>query len=167
MFSSATIFQNLSGSWRLARKISSPEGMASGTATFTPSNTIPSTMHYHEEGNLHVATQDKALEFKRDYLYVFENDNINVYYYENAQRGNLLHVLNFNNLNTAAASAATNSSCMSTAIGVHHCGNDTYRATYQFINNNKFKLHYIVNGPHKDYTIETEFEKIESVAPRP
>lgn len=46
------------------------------------------------------------------------------------------------------------------AYGRHLCGEDVYMAEYEFVDDDQFKLRYIIKGPKKDMVIETEFMKV-------
>lgn len=40
------------------------------------------------------------------------------------------------------------------------CGSDNYSVRYSFHNNDSFRITYTVSGPNKNYSTETEFERV-------
>ncbi|MBS0350149.1 MAG: hypothetical protein JSR33_02995 [Proteobacteria bacterium] len=140
------IFNNFKGVWKFERFISN-EGSVKGQATFAEIK--PNVLKYSETGVWIMA--DKNMEISRQYQYHYnpETDKIIVFFDENPPRL-------FYELNVAFAEAKT--SVCTIATGEHLCNKDTYKATYKFISSNQFTLFYQVNGPRKQYVIQTNFE---------
>lgn len=108
-----------------------------GTARFNPNN--PHEFLYREEGLFIGAITHNIYQ---DYLYKLQDDKILLFFHEKPPR--LFLELKFNHLH---------------ATGTHVCKCDLYRAFFHFEGTNHFTTKYIVNGPHKNFSIVTQYEK--------
>lgn len=136
------IFKTLRGTWRLSRQI--PEhGTMTGTATFSPLLDDPS-LFYREEGIAHL--MGTSHHFFKEYIYRYENSCITIYFHENPKR--TYHSLRFDHGVYKAE---------------HQCNLDHYHSRYDFrdIEKGKWSIECQVKGPKKDYTIHTQFERID------
>lgn len=139
------IFRNLIGSWQLKRKIEN-YGTASGMAIFEPLK--ENHLHYREDLEV-TPTKETHASYKahREYSYIYDEleNNISQHFID----GNLFCKFNFLPKSNIAR-------------GKHICSMDHYKAIYNFIEKNRFIITYQVTGPHKKYTIETEYRKFSS-----
>jgi len=148
-------FQNLPGSWVINRSI--PDyGHMQGEATFSQIGTETNKLRYHEQGQLTLEASKKTFACYRDYVYRYqgEQDAISIHFVEAGKTDRLFHMLQF-----------PTDSDVSTAKGTHHCGQDIYRAVYESIDNDAFRIIYKVKGPHKDYESHTTFQRKPSSVP--
>lgn len=158
MQSTKQIFENFIGVWSIKRILGN-YGTAEGIAKFT--------LHNHQnEASTNDSSNGKTLviDYREDVQVKYANDlgpNVEntaykeyVYLYETARdkiikkftNGNLFYEL-------------TIDFDKETALGDHLCEKDMYKAVYTFAHPRSFTLTYYVNGPQKDYLIETEFTK--------
>ncbi len=141
-----TIFHHLEGFWQFCRTV--PNGSVIGTARFTKQGS--EELYYREEGRM-TFLNGSSHRVYREYVYKLEKGVISVFFYEKPLR--LFHHLE----------VADASDYPITARGVHLCGCDQYDAIYQFEGPDKFSLKYLIQGPKKDYSIFTIFEKNDSL----
>jgi hypothetical protein len=126
------LFSNLEGLWHFKRLVSN-YGTLEGTALFKKIS--PNTLHYREEGHSSHGT------FFQEYLYEYASE-ISVYFMDKS----LLHRLQFKHKLTMARAE-------------HLCKCDHYSAEYEFLNEQQWRLNYLVRGPKKDFSIQTQFTK--------
>ncbi len=151
-----TIFQSLKGSWKFERTFRhfplkphalqqetepafSPFIHMEGTASFNP--ITESEFHYEEKGLLTVS-EKKQFNATQNYIYRLESGQIQVYFNEKPPR--LFLSLQFVQDQVAEAS--------------HICSEDLYHATYNFLGQEQFSIHYRIEGPRKNYEIHTLYE---------
>lgn len=139
--SAASYFACLEGYWTFQRTVSNGTKVI-GKALFQKKEA--NTLHYKEEGILTTA-ELAQLNCYKEYVYSLENEVINVFFQEKPLR--FFHSLNFSDLNLENAS------------GEHLCRLDHYKAFYFFQNKTRFIVQYTVNGPSKNYSITTLFNK--------
>lgn len=134
------IFSFLKGPWTFSRAVTGypNQGRIEGTAFFQ--ETQPGTLHYNEEGKLTLDT-GPVLDAGQKYTYRLENGQIIVDYSD----GRPFHVLDF--------------SSSKEACGEHLCGQDFYKAAYDFEGPDAFTVKWDVKGPQKDYTITTQYTR--------
>lgn len=154
-----SIFQALEGSWRIERYMKPLSQTFEGTAKFTKT-VYPQELHYQERG---VLTTDKGekLDSNKEYLYRYENDAISVFFKEKIPR--LFHTLTFDeHINYPFKATASHlCECESTkTLPQEFRKFDSYEATYVFFNKGKFSLSYKIEGPKKNYQIDSTFTKI-------
>lgn len=146
------VFSLFEGAWSLRRKIIG-HGVMKGKAIFKKldkSNLLTQELFYREEGIFELNDGNKV-DIHKEYLYVLENDQLGVYFFENNKRGQLFHILNFvKNENKKQISATA----------IHHCCQDIYNVKYDIYSTNKFQIIYKVNGPTKDYISGTYFKRL-------
>jgi hypothetical protein len=151
------LFTHLTGVWELRRRLGT-QGHMRGIARFQPWR--KGILHYQEQGS---ATFGNSRPFPayRAYAYVYNQGTIAVYFWDQArqQPAELLHTLQFCFTN--------NSSQTLMAAGTHGCAEDVYKARYIFVNHDYFQLTYQVHGPKKNYTIQTNFNKLINMLPAP
>lgn len=171
MQSTRQVFENLVGVWSIKRVLGN-FGTAEGTAKFTlqNQNKTETTSNSMESGTSDVPSNAIVINYREDLKVKYDNNTLSgpqlgsnventaykeyVYMYDKARdkimkkftNGNLFYELSIDFENQ-------------TANGDHLCEKDFYKATYNFANLENFVLTYYVDGPKKDYLIETEFTK--------
>jgi hypothetical protein len=135
------IFCSLEGTWKLSRIIPN-QGSVEGVAHFKKDPSYPDILFYREEG-VFTFSDGNQYAISQEYEYRYSKEKISVYFVRDRDR--LLHYLEFTEPNKAS--------------GMHLCGCDIYFATYEFKLPSEFELMYDVQGPKKNYRIQTVFEK--------
>ncbi len=140
------LFQMLLGTWRLERTLGR-QGNMQGTAKFQKTNRA-NLYHYQEVGTISLE-KGKQLSAYREYAYIYQDHQIMVHFWDPIQKqpGKLLHTLQF--IQPFPQPYPIH------AYNTHICKLDRYQAHYVFDNDHAFQLHYTVNGPCKDFTIQT------------
>jgi Family of unknown function (DUF6314) len=139
----AHIFQSFEGHWAFDRLIPD-QGTVDGSARFQKRESDSNTLDYREDGVFHTA-EGKTLKVYREYIYRLENEKISVFFAETPER--LMHTLEFKYPTLESATA------------IHKCDCDTYSAIYKFNFPDIFSISYSVNGPKKEYSINTTFQR--------
>jgi hypothetical protein len=137
------LFNSLAGQWKFERIIEN-QGQADGNAAFNMQSS--GNLLYREEG-IYQSQTEKQYRIFREYLYSCQNNQISVYFVENNSAPRLFYTL---------MPVFIDHQCRY-ATGRHLCLKDTYEAKYTFICFNEFTLRYQVNGPAKNYFIETHY----------
>ncbi len=164
MQSTRQIYDNFVGTWSIKRVLGN-YGTAEGIAKFTLQNHSETATYDSDNHTAQSPNEETLLINYREDLHVkYDNDlgpNVEntaykeyVYLYDKARdkivkkfsNGNLFYELSID-------------FDKQTANGDHLCEKDMYKAMYKFSNPHSFSLTYFVNGPKKDYLIETEFTK--------
>lgn len=163
MQSTKQVFENLVGIWSIKRVLGN-YGTAEGIAKFTLQNPIQTSMSNSGNGPAYSDEKTLVINYREDLQVKYDinlGPNVEnsaykeyVYSYDVARDkiikkfadGNLFYEL-------------TIDFDKQTANGDHLCEKDLYKATYSFCHPHNFVLTYYVNGPKKDYLIETEFTK--------
>ena len=136
------IFNHLQGDWALHRVIK-PGGVMQGRAVFNKAG--ENTYDYQERGQLIVDGNTPALESTRQYTYRLIDGDIQVYYADGPDKGDLFHALSFSGEDKANAE--------------HLCVNDLYVSEYDFRLPHNFQITHRVTGPKKDYVSVTDFKR--------
>lgn len=145
----ARFFLSLNGTWSFTRRIDgSIHASASGTAGFTPQDAL--SYHYREEGELHLPDGTVSIFF-RHYLYHLSEPYLDVLYGDGPQQGQPYQ-----------SYVADESGTQLLPLATHLCSADTYRGIYTLAGDNGFNLTTSVKGPHKDYTIATDYRRTAS-----
>jgi len=148
--SAKDVFHYFMGHWKLTRTLGI-YGQAVGEASFVNHNhnpTHPLTIKYREDVQVSYGPDAHRLQGMtggtayQEYLYLYfpDQDKISKTFVDGRHFYDLK--LDVDKLE---------------AEGDHLCVNDFYQARYRFLDHNKFTLSYKVNGPEKDYVIQTEF----------
>lgn len=138
-------FLSLQGKWALKRSTNG-FGDMQGIAVFSPFIDQRPALLYREEG-VFLTSQEGLFDFYREYIYFLADQKIDVYFSSKS-------------IKQALFLSLTSSSSNCSVTGAHTCKDDLYLATYQFLGDNTFTLHYDVKGPKKDFTIKTLFQRI-------
>ena len=156
------IFKKLQGVWSFSRNlirndVLQPLGTVKGTVKLSSFIENNNDLYYLEEGELIMSNGEK-FNIRKEYIYSYheKEDQIEKYFAQDGKKEGIFYKLNFKD-HTQTASKSQ-SIC---ATGEHLCSKDNYQANYEFLED-KFKLTYKVNGPNKDYTYETVYEKTTS-----
>jgi hypothetical protein len=144
------LFEHLRGVWKLKRRLGT-QGHMQGMARFQTWG--QGVLHYQEQGRATFGN-NQVLPAYRVYAYVCDQGTIAVHFWDQERRqpAGLLHTLRFHSTKTTSQ--------VLLATGTHGCADDVYKACYTFVNHQYFQLTYQVQGPHKDYTIQTHFSKV-------
>jgi len=132
--SAKDVFHYLMGHWKLNRTLGLL-GQAVGEASFVQQNVT--TIKYRED--VSVSYGGTAYQ-EYVYLYFQDQDKITKQFVDGRHFYDLR--LDLDKME---------------AEGDHLCVKDFYQAKYHFLDQNKFTLSYKVEGPEKDYVIQTEF----------
>jgi len=146
-------FGLMAGSWNLYRTITSPKFQpmtGSGKAIFEKYQKDAPSLLYKEELTLHLPSE--SINASKDYIFRLIDNQISVFFNENPER--FFYTLKFDDDHPTA------DRLFQQAGGEHLCGNDNYRASYSFFDDNTFELTYQVSGPKKDYTTITKYNRI-------
>jgi Family of unknown function (DUF6314) len=143
------LFKRLQGVWSLNRRLGI-QGHMQGMALFKAWR--EGVLYYREQGSVTFG-RSKAFSAYRAYAYVYDQGTIAVHFWDSAreQPAGLLYTLHFQ--------STPNASQVLVATGIHGCANDVYKARYTFVSHEHFQLTHQVQGPHKNYTIQTYFSK--------
>ena len=118
---------------------------------FNENSSTGQELLYKEDGVFEFDNGTK-LDTHKEYLYVFENEQLGVYFFENKKRDRLFHLLDFKQVDEPSRKYLL-------ATAIHHCSPDLYDVKYEIYNNDEFKIVYKVNGPAKDYVSQTCFKR--------
>jgi hypothetical protein len=143
------LFNHLQGVWQLKRRLGT-QGHMQGMARFQTWK--EGVLYYQEQGSATFGSS-KALLAYRAYAYVYDQGTIAVHFWDKVQKqpAGLLHTLYFQSAKTISQ--------VLVATGTHKCADDVYKAHYTFVSQKHFQLTYKVQGPHKNYTIQTYFRR--------
>lgn len=148
-----SIFTMFQGVWALNRTIAG-HGIMKGVGKFekfSENSPTGQELLYKEDGVFKFDNGTK-LDTHKEYLYVFENEQLGVYFFENKKRDRLFHLLDFKQVDEPSRKYLL-------ATAIHHCSPDVYDVKYEIYNNDEFKIVYKVNGPAKDYVSQTYFKR--------
>ncbi|KAG9196644.1 hypothetical protein G6011_01765 [Alternaria panax] len=168
-FVAAAVFTGMQGAWNMTRKIDSrtntPGGVFAGTAHFYPrQSTDPATYVseylYIEQGTF---TMDTGLSFPatRRYIYRYNEtrDEITAWFVQDDNKSAAAL------FNTWGFYAPDDDKSGWMAKGYHWCDPDTYRNHCEFkfrgAKIERFMVRYEVEGPKKDYSHESWYERPE------
>lgn len=165
MQSTKQIFENLVGIWSIKRVLGN-FGTAVGTAKFTLQNQNEISANKSENQSEHSINDELlVIDYREDLQVNYDSDiepnNVQntaykeyVYLYDKTRDKIFKKFTNGNLFYELAIDFEKQ-----TAHGDHLCEKDMYKALYTFSGQQNFILTYFVNGPKKDYLIETEFTK--------
>jgi len=145
-------FNLMKGSWNMYRTITSPKFQpmtGAGKAVFEQFQENKNALLYKEELILQLSSE--SINAKREYIFRLIEDDVSVYFNENPER--FFYTLKF-------APKTPSERVFDQAGGEHLCGNDNYKASYNFFDNDNFELIYKVVGPQKDYIMTTKYSRI-------
>lgn len=137
------LLKNLfSGHYAFERCISSSRMSFTGTATFEkgPSNQIL----YREEGDYRLGSVVHSCYQKR--IFVVDASSLSIYKNDNS----LLHEFRVDNVPEFPIKLNH----------IHHCKDDRYSLTLDIHSNDSFSTSYVIDGPSKNYTIQTVFMRV-------
>lgn len=143
VWSPGAMLAALAGPWRLQRRISGLATME-GTAVFAPQQ--DGSLLYTEQGRVTLA-DGRTHQAHQRYLYQPLPQGFSVWFPEQPPR--LFHTMDLQ-------PQADGSLCGS---ALHGCGDDTYRSHYRFAPDGSWVLTHVVQGPRKDYSSSTHFQR--------
>ncbi|RZI46844.1 DUF6314 family protein [Candidatus Finniella inopinata] len=132
------------GDYSYQRVISSPQLSLQGTACFEHSKANQKI--YMEQGSYFLDGKEQTCYQKQFFsveisrLYIHKSDH------------SLLHEFSLNDVSDFPFQLTHS----------HQCGNDAYHLTMTIHSANSFSTTYVVQGPFKDYTIDTVFSRMEA-----
>lgn len=138
------------GSWLFERKIfycndERLYGVANGIAYFT--SVDKNKLIYKEEGKLSL-TSGQKFPFLRSFMYVFDKDQLNVFFNDGDNSGKLYQ----------RYSVDVNNSVLMSSVQ-HICKDDYYNGIYSIMSSTEYKLETLIKGPKKEFKIETYAKK--------
>jgi Family of unknown function (DUF6314) len=141
----AVSMDGLLGSWVLARKITGQLPI-SGGASFLPDGT--NRLRYRED--VVITCEGRSMKAHREYVYVFEGESVIIFHRSGENIGEIfLRLLPVWNAFRGEFVAA----------GTHLCKLDRYDGEFGFALPDRFSSSYVVQGPAKDYRIETVYRR--------
>ncbi|WP_053332597.1 DUF6314 family protein [Candidatus Jidaibacter acanthamoebae] len=147
------IFDLLKGNWYFTRVIvGTPwSGRVIGEASFTAGNTGKNlSLLYREDGEL--ITDNLTLQVYKEYIYLYKDSVLEIYFYHNGKQGDLFHIIKFERIRKTIEKWQ--------AMASHICGSDNYDTKYIFHNNKEtFEIKHTVKGVKKDYISNTVFKR--------
>ncbi|MBD5772722.1 DUF6314 family protein [Marinomonas colpomeniae] len=133
------------GDWRIHRVISG-FGEITGQAMFQLNNQNDKLLNYKEAVTLPSPSNNQKPNAFREYEYVMTDTGFDIFFSDGATKGELFLSFEF-----IHASILTS----------HHlCIKDHYDAKFEFLSGDEFQLSFTVNGPKKDYSIQTCFTRL-------
>ena len=140
-------FGNLEGNWSIKRHIIDLScvalGFGNGKASFVRAGNNKNVLLYDEILDLHLVGCKPHSGARQEYKFIYDIKADSISKYTSSE--NLMYRFEMGGEG---------------ATGTYLCNRDKYVAFYNFTDNNRFTLIYKVSGPEKNYTIITEFEKI-------
>ncbi|MFK7905392.1 MAG: DUF6314 family protein [Chitinophagales bacterium] len=158
------IFKNLEGDWLLFREINDvlkdKLEYAEGRATFRSGDDNldmdERILDYEEFGILKLSKPEKSLKFKRNYVYKYQNEEIEIYLDDGPTKGKLFQKL----------LKRSNGEEYSFKGTEHICRLDKHNGNYYFKNDREFETYYTIEGKNKRIEIKTLYKKIKAAPNR-
>ena len=135
------------GKWFLERTIfhsneDRPYGIANGVACFTSYD--KKSLIYKEEGKLSLISTGQEFPFYRSFVYVFEGGQVEIFFNDGVNSGQLYQSYNFDFDNRVLTPSIQ-----------HICKDDCYSGIYSIASPSEYKLQTTIKGPKKNFKIET------------
>jgi hypothetical protein len=150
------IFRNLQGNWLINRKINDVKKgkieFAEGNAIFHPNLNEKgeiSVLNYEERGILKLSETGKKLKFKRNYIYKYKNEAIEIYLDDGLTKGKLFQKL---------LKKGDKSQCKFDGTE-HICKLDKHNGEYYFKSMEEFETYFTIESENKKIEIKTSFKK--------
>lgn len=145
------LYQFFCGQWQLERTIyiknsGSIHAKAYGIVCFTP-GLSEDQLDYEERGKLTITGGISEISFSRHFRYKFNDHNMEVYFADGPDTG-LLYQRYVRDTNNKLIPDQ-----------IHICSRDIYQGEYRISGTGSFSLNTMIDGPHKDFQIETLFTK--------
>ena len=139
------------GKWFLERTIfhsneDRPYGIANGVAYFTSAD--KKSLIYKEEGKLSLISTGQEYPFYRSFIYVFEGDQVEIFFNDGFNSGQLYQSYNLDFDNRVLTPSIQ-----------HICKDDCYNGIYSIVSPSAYKLQTAIKGPKKNFKIETYAKK--------
>jgi hypothetical protein len=126
-------------------------GVANGIANFTPVD--KKKLIYNEEGKLSLVASGQEFPFFRSFVYVFDGDQLEMFFNDGANSGQLYQHYSLDINNSVLTSSVQ-----------HICQDDYYNGIYSIISSTEYKLETLIKGPRKEFKIETYAKKAENMS---
>jgi len=141
------VFARLQGRWAFIRTIKIIDfneliNKAGGHASFIPLD--DAALAYQETGS-----DAAGNEFYRHYTYRFSDRQMDVFYADGPQSGALYQSYSLTGQKLQP-------------LADHFCGPDCYHGIYEWLDDTNFILRTLVTGPKKNFSIETQFMRLEN-----
>ena len=136
------LFSRLKGHWKIDRKID-PQGSLAGVADFV--RQPDGWLLYREAGEL-VLPQGR-FQAERNFRFEPLTDGFAVFF--DAEPLRLFHRIRLDEIADGRLRGEAE----------HPCGRDTYLTTYIFHPDGEFSVRHRVNGPNKDYAVQTLYKR--------
>ncbi|GGF06637.1 hypothetical protein SAMN05443634_1136 [Chishuiella changwenlii] len=151
MYTNKPILSFLLGDWTIYREIYSDEllsGQAEGYVTFEESES--NSLSYTEKGETYFFDIKKLIPFQKKFLYEFSLDTLTVYFADGVDNGKIYQHYALEDFQNKKVESSEK----------HFCGNDIYQSYYVIKSDEEFFMKTIINGPKKNFIIDTLFEKV-------
>lgn len=122
-------------------------GDAEGEAEFVPS-LQSSVLHYKETGRLRLSAGGQVVAFSRKFGYTITGDIVDVAFADGVQAGQAYQRYRYDPERQLLA-----------PVQSHLCRLDLYNGNYTLTGQNRFDLQTRIEGPHKDYALQTHFTR--------
>lgn len=134
----------LAGEWELMRNLPSAKGI-NGIARFFQDKKNPNNLYYSESLSVPVDNKELQQQFNKNYIFSYfpDRNKIMKNFYEDAW---CELIFDFRGGKTRI-------------LLDYKCGEDGYKAVYDFLSSDTFTLMYDVKGPSKCYKIESIFAR--------
>jgi len=126
---------------------------AEGKAIFRSGDNLTFKGHllnYEEFGILKLSELEKSLKFKRNYIYKYFNEEIEIYLDDGLTKGKLFQKLLKRDDGEKCSFDGTE----------HICRLDKHNVGYIFKNTQEFETYYTIEGANKKIEIETLYKKM-------
>lgn len=150
------IFRSLEGQWLISRKINDAVNgkteFAEGTAVFRAQPGVQvdgEILEYEETGVLTLTDANKQLNFRRNYIYKYADETIEIYLDDGVTKGKLFQRL---------LQAGDDDQCAFTGTE-HICRTDKHNGGYNFKNEGEFETSFTIVGENKKIEINTSYTK--------
>lgn len=150
------IFRNLEGQWLISRRINDAVNgkteFAEGTAVFRSKPGVQvegEILEYEETGVLTLTDANKQVNFRRNYIYKYADEIIEIYLDDGVTKGKLFQRL---------LQAGDADQCAFTGTE-HICRTDKHYGSYNFINESAFETSFTIEGTNKSISITTVYKK--------
>lgn len=135
----------LKGAYHLTRTVSTPHLSMEGRADFV--HVSKNRMHYYERGSY--VLNDALCEFYQERYFICETVCDEVYLKILTPKETVLHQVKLSDLKPPSYAFSH----------IHLCGQDNYRLHFKR-EDTTILMRYDIDGPFKDYAIETRLEKM-------
>lgn len=156
---STDLYAYFHGYWTFSRTMLGAKGLqigdADGEAEFQPAS-FASVLHYKESGHLRLIIGERMVSFSRRFDYTFFEDEVDVKFADGMQAGQNYQRYHYDPERKVLLPAKT-----------HLCVLDHYNGSYTLRDDDHFDMLTRIEGPHKDYAVQTHFARQRSAMDLP